>query len=61
MISCSIHWQNGGVKNDLKNSFSFPFVYVTFLIDKLFRLLCQLLYSLRVINYFQNKWLKYLP
>ena len=56
-----IHWQNGGVKNDSENSSSFPFVYVAILTNKLFRLMCQLFYSSRVIKYFQNKWLKYLP
>ena len=56
-----IDWQNGGVKNDWENSSSFPFFYVTILIDKLFQLMCQLFYSLRVTKYFQNKWLKYLP
>ena len=56
-----IHWQNGVVKIDWENTCSFPFVYVTILIDKLFRLMCQLFYFSRVTKYFQNKSLKYLP
>ena len=42
------------VKNDKENSSSFPFIYVTILIDKLFRLMSQLFYLSCVIKYFKK-------
>ena len=53
--------KTGVVKMSKKNTSSFPFVYVTILIDNLFRLMCQLFYSSGVTKYVQNRWLKYLP
>ena len=53
-----IHCKIGGIKNDQENSSSFPFVYVNLLIDKFFRLMCHFLYSLSVIEYFENEWIK---
>ena len=42
----------------LENFPSFSFAYVPMLVDKFFRLMCQLFYSSRTIEYFQNERFK---